>query len=141
MPRFGREGPTAAALTEAVIGLFRKAGDAMPCTRLAVSASEFADGPLADDQGSIMRFFAPSAAAKRGGRFRQGTGFLAGDPVCMELLMPSLQDGFGVIALESCHVSPVCAVWPCWHCQIGLACARALSAMLPLLAEGALQGG
>eukprot|EP00891_Asterochloris_glomerata_P006033 jgi/Astpho2/6033/Aster-x1345 len=65
MPRFGREGPTAAALTEAVIGLFRKAGDAMPCTRLAVSASEFADGPLADDQGSIMRFFAPSAAAKR----------------------------------------------------------------------------
>ena len=85
MPRFGREGPTAAALTEAVTGLFRKAGDAMPCTRLAVSASDFADGPLADDQGSIMRFFAPSAAAKRGGCVRQFTSFLAGDSVCMGL--------------------------------------------------------
>ena len=141
MPRFGREGPTAAALTEAVIGLFRKAGDAMPCTRLAVSASEFADGPLADDQGSIMRFFAPSAAAKRGGCVRQCTSLLAGDPVCMVATDAIAARWLGRQCSGSVHVLPVCARWSSRHCQMGLACARPLSAILPLLAEEALQGG
>lgn len=37
--------------------LFQKCPDAMPCTRLAVAASDFEDGPLSEGQGSITKFF------------------------------------------------------------------------------------
>ena len=37
--------------------LFQKCTDAMPCTRLAVAASDFEDGPLSEGQGSITKFF------------------------------------------------------------------------------------
>lgn len=57
MPRFLRAGPTAPVIAEVVMKLFVKCGDAMPCTRLAVSASDFEDGPLTEGQGSITKFF------------------------------------------------------------------------------------
>ena len=57
MPRFLKAGPTAPIIAEVVIKLFQKCGDAMPCTRLAVSASDFEDGPLTEGQGSITKFF------------------------------------------------------------------------------------
>lgn len=36
----------------------------MPCTRLAVAASDFEDGPLSEGQGSITKFFGTSAVPK-----------------------------------------------------------------------------
>ncbi|KAA6422642.1 MAG: hypothetical protein FRX49_07502 [Trebouxia sp. A1-2] len=56
MPRFLKAGPTAPVICEAVMRLFQKCPDAMPCTRLAVAASDFEDGPLSEDQGSITKF-------------------------------------------------------------------------------------
>lgn len=65
MPRCssgGRTGaivtPTAAALAAAALAAFRRTPDAVPCTRLALSASDFADGPASEEQGAITRFFA-----------------------------------------------------------------------------------
>ncbi|DBB00910.1 hypothetical protein WJX77_007765 [Trebouxia sp. C0004] len=57
MPRFLKAGPTAPIICETVMRLFRKCPDALPCTRLAVAASDFEDGPLSEGQGSITKFF------------------------------------------------------------------------------------
>ena len=57
MPRFLKAGPTAPVICETVMKLFQKCPDAMPCTRLAVAASDFEDGPLSEGQGSITKFF------------------------------------------------------------------------------------
>ena len=57
MPRFLKAGPTARFISETVMKLFQKCPDAMPCTRLAVAASDFEDGPLSEGQGSITKFF------------------------------------------------------------------------------------
>ena len=57
MPRFLKAGPTAPVICEMVMKLFQKCPDAMPCTRLAVAASDFEDGPLSEGQGSITKFF------------------------------------------------------------------------------------
>lgn len=57
MPRFLKAGPTAPVVCETVMKLFQKCSDAMPCTRLAVAASDFEDGPLSEGQGSITKFF------------------------------------------------------------------------------------
>ncbi len=57
MPRILKAGPTAPVICETVMRLFQKCPDAMPCTRLAVAASDFEDGPLSEGQGSITKFF------------------------------------------------------------------------------------
>ncbi len=57
MPRFLKAGPTAPVICETVMRLFQKCPDALPCTRLAVAASDFEDGPLSEGQGSITKFF------------------------------------------------------------------------------------
>ena len=54
--------------------LFQKCLDAMPCTRLAVAASDFEDGPLSEGQGSITKFFG------------------AGGMLCIQSLSSSLPD-------------------------------------------------
>lgn len=63
MPRFLKAGPTAPIIAEVVMKMFQKCGDAMPCTRLAVSASDFEDGPLTEGQGSITKFFGAGGEA------------------------------------------------------------------------------
>ena len=57
MPRFLKAGPTAPVICDTVMRLFQKCPDALPCTRLAVAASDFEDGPLSEGQGSITKFF------------------------------------------------------------------------------------
>ncbi|KAL0033669.1 hypothetical protein WJX79_011083 [Trebouxia sp. C0005] len=66
MPRFLKAGPTAPVICEAVMRLFQKCPDAMPCTRLAVAASDFEDGPLSEDQGSITKFLSAGSGTSTG---------------------------------------------------------------------------
>ncbi|KAL6761247.1 hypothetical protein V8C86DRAFT_906953 [Haematococcus lacustris] len=61
MPSHGREGPSAAALSAAAMVLFRRLPDALPCSRLALSATDFA-APPAEQSKCITRFFSPAPA-------------------------------------------------------------------------------
>ena len=57
MPRFGKAGPQTDVIAEAGWRLFKSAPDALPCSQLSLSATEFADAPVAAGK-SIARFFA-----------------------------------------------------------------------------------
>jgi len=57
MPRFGKAGPQTDVIAEAAWRLFKSAPDALPCSQLSLSATEFADAPVAAGK-SIARFFA-----------------------------------------------------------------------------------
>lgn len=57
MPRFGKAGPQTDVIAEAGWKLFKSAPDALPCSQLSLSATEFADAPVAAGK-SIARFFA-----------------------------------------------------------------------------------
>ena len=57
MPRLGKAGPQTEVIAEAAWRLFKSAPDALPCSQLSLSATEFADAPVAADK-SIARFFA-----------------------------------------------------------------------------------
>jgi len=81
MPRAGRGGLySAEVLADAAAALLRRAPDALPCARLAVTVGDFTPAALSVEQGSIARFFpagAPGrgAAAGAGGRGgADGTG-------------------------------------------------------------------
>ena len=82
MPRFLKAGPTAPVICETVMKLFQKCPDAMPCTRLAVAASDFEDGPLSEGQGSITKFFGAGGNA-----------------------MPRLHSTSSAFGLSSCYIS------------------------------------
>ncbi|KAK9827976.1 hypothetical protein WJX81_003639 [Elliptochloris bilobata] len=63
MPRAGKNGVySAEVLAEAAAALLRRADDAVPCYRLAVTVGDFTPAALSCEQGSIARFFAPAAA-------------------------------------------------------------------------------
>ncbi len=67
MPRAGRGGLySAEVLADAAAALLRRAPDALPCARLAVTVGDFTPAALSVEQGSIARFF-PAAAPGRGG--------------------------------------------------------------------------
>ena len=57
MPRLGKAGPQTEVIAEAGWRLFKSAPDALPCSQLSLSATEFADAPVAAGK-SIARFFA-----------------------------------------------------------------------------------
>ncbi|GIL82915.1 hypothetical protein Vretimale_8420 [Volvox reticuliferus] len=56
MPQHGREGPSPAVLAKAAMEMLRRQSDALPCSRLAIAATEFDDPPAAGAQ-AITRFF------------------------------------------------------------------------------------
>ncbi|GLI67303.1 hypothetical protein VaNZ11_011489, partial [Volvox africanus] len=66
MPQHGREGPSPAALAKAAMEMLRRQPDALPCSRLAIAATEFDDPPAAGAR-AITRFFSaqpqPSSSA------------------------------------------------------------------------------
>lgn len=66
MPRFGKDGPSIDAIADAAMALFQKATETLPCTRLALSAHDFAPAALTEQQGAITRFFAGPAAVRTG---------------------------------------------------------------------------
>ncbi len=110
MPRFLKAGPTAPVICETVMRLFQKCPDALPCTRLAVAASDFEDGPLSEGQGSITKFFGAGSGKAiwckmsfsfccKACKFRCiGAGFAIPDTVCHTVTAASMaascvQDG------------------------------------------------
>ncbi|KAK9864470.1 hypothetical protein WJX84_003099 [Apatococcus fuscideae] len=66
MPRFGKDSPSIEAIADAAMALFQKATETLPCTRLALSAHDFAPAALTEQQGAITRFFAGPAASAPG---------------------------------------------------------------------------
>ncbi|GIL54943.1 hypothetical protein Vafri_10638 [Volvox africanus] len=56
MPQHGREGPQPAVLAKAAMEMLRRQPDALPCSRLAIAATEFDDPPAAGAQ-AITHFF------------------------------------------------------------------------------------
>ena len=107
MPRFLKAGPTAPVICETVMRLFQKCPDALPCTRLAVAASDFEDGPLSEGQGSITKFFGAGSGKHtwcnlsfcvccRACTFRRiWAGFALPDAVCHTVVIAAscVQDG------------------------------------------------
>eukprot|EP00884_Botryococcus_braunii_P006782 jgi/Botrbrau1/16104/Bobra.7_2s0069.1 len=62
MPFFGRGGPTVASVAAAGCAVFDKCADGLPCSRVAIAASNFEAGAYSNEQGAITRFFAPGVA-------------------------------------------------------------------------------
>ncbi|GAB4815874.1 hypothetical protein N2152v2_002920 [Parachlorella kessleri] len=64
MPRFGPEGPSATVIAQAGFALFkaRCLQEALPCTRLALSAGEFSNLPSSNS--AITRFLVPQQQAQ-----------------------------------------------------------------------------
>ena len=81
MPRFGKAGPQVEPVAEAGWKLFKSAPDALPCSQLSLSATEFADAPVAENK-SIARFFAAApegtAAAQASADAAAGAGGVEG---------------------------------------------------------------
>ncbi|KAI7843160.1 hypothetical protein COHA_003144 [Chlorella ohadii] len=81
MPRSaGGSVPSAALIAEAAFNLFKTkcAGEALPCSRLAISAADFTDLPAAGSS-AITRFFAPKAAGAAGEAAGGAAGGAAGE--------------------------------------------------------------
>ena len=130
MPRFLKGGPTAPVICETVMRLFQKCPDALPCTRLAVAASDFEDGPLSEGQGSITKFFGAGSGKPiwcnlsfsfrcKACTFRRiGAGFAIPDAVCHTVITASMtascmQDGLAdqadyKVASVKSHTPAVC---------------------------------
>ncbi|KAL0047265.1 hypothetical protein WJX82_011225 [Trebouxia sp. C0006] len=96
MPRFLKAGPTAPVICETVMRLFQKCPDALPCTRLAVAASDFEDGPLSEGQGSITKFFGAGSGtntAKGEASCRRADCFISPNgPMIMETRVTTAAD-------------------------------------------------
>lgn len=60
MPWAGKGPPAASVIAEAAIGVFRRCGKTLPCTRIAVSATGFTE--ITADQGTLTSFFEAGAS-------------------------------------------------------------------------------